>query len=1174
MKKAVFTLIAAAAVAAGSLNLTVAAGEESSYGLDYSRVGYSPVSVSAADFLEQVLGSEISASELEYLNGNSDFTLKYNDKVAGKYIKSDFQELSGDISVTPTPFSYTAVNGRTVTWEPVSVNGEQFSEVWRTTLSEDYEPDYVTVSYETSLAVSSRNVNGVLNEYYTAAKAASDNVHSKNAEYAAAYAEYQTNYLLYQQYLSDYAQYQNDLSAYNKYREELSAWNAKNNLYQVYLQELNQYESELKAYLNYEQAQKEYDEAYSSYQQYLTDKANYDKQYKEYLEIANDPRIATQKSHIEILDYIFTPVLITGDNARTIYGAIMGNTATYMLGAFGQLDDWLGTAGFPNKEPIEDAEKAGKILRDSFENLAKCKTDEDKYLFYSSSYNTLKENLTVFLQAMDYCYRTTFVHAGVVEQGRVEQVQVLLAQLYSICNALNNDTVVSYYTGNLYYERKDPSLKYNFDETYRIDGMTPAQILGGILLTDTDNAEPLAGGYITLPDEPVKPKEVTQPTPPEKVQKPIAPEEVENPGPAPETVLQPSEPREIKEPVEPLPYIPGEEEQRLADDYDGGNVVYRSLFTVDYNYIAECRVEHYFRNAQLLTVSFYLDKSADDDDWEWQEEDVQAGSAVEYGGAIPEMTLKGHTCRFAGWQDAKGNYVDINNVPSGNENLKLYPYFEITVNKYDVIWVVDGVEYAAQADYNTEPDYRQTFNGNPAKDADADGREYRFLDWDRKIEVMTDETVYYYAVFESSILITFKLYSDSVVESLWAGEVPEYKGETPERPADERFYYTFNGWNKNLVPAEKDTTYVAQFKSHYILSFDSGGAEIEKHDGVYEVDCTKTSQKTLDLSVLAEYAAGDGSGIVLHTSAITLTFTATETYLLHQSGAHIVTVNYSQIGSTSSGYGIYRFSVDFTGNRLETYTGSFTMTAVGKFDALHSRLYRLGTGGNADTSVETRYTYSENEITFSMRSGYVYEIKPQYAISVFASEDVAFTVNTETAAEKQRIIIDVGNPVTGKRVVRLYAVDSSGNEIQILADNTFVMPADDVKVGVVCEFIEYKVVFKVDGEIIATRYCHYGDEITAPNPVKPSDGEYSYTFIGWDKELSPVTKDIEYNARFSAAPLPQPDPVVLSAKIEFLLWVLENIVWILIVAAIVFVSFVTGMVLLIRHRKKRRINKK
>ena len=70
-------------------------------------------------------------------------------------------------------------------------------------------------------------------------------------------------------------------------------------------------------------------------------------------------------------------------------------------------------------------------------------------------------------------------------------------------------------------------------------------------------------------------------------------------------------------------------------------------------------------------------------------------------------------------------------------------------------------------------------------------------------------------------------------------------------------------------------------------------------------------------------------------------------------------------------------------------------------------------------------------------------------------------------------------------------------------------------------YIEYKVEFvDWDGTILSSQNYHWADAITAPaDPTRPNDGENSYTFAGWDKEIAACTGDATYTAVYNAQAL-------------------------------------------------------
>ena len=75
------------------------------------------------------------------------------------------------------------------------------------------------------------------------------------------------------------------------------------------------------------------------------------------------------------------------------------------------------------------------------------------------------------------------------------------------------------------------------------------------------------------------------------------------------------------------------------------------------------------------------------------------------------------------------------------------------------------------------------------------------------------------------------------------------------------------------------------------------------------------------------------------------------------------------------------------------------------------------------------------------------------------------------------------------------------------------------------ERAEYSVVFKnEDGKLLSSGTYYWGDKLRLPEePVKPDDGEFSYTFIGWDRDLAErVTEDATYTARYEKTALQKP----------------------------------------------------
>ena len=98
--------------------------------------------------------------------------------------------------------------------------------------------------------------------------------------------------------------------------------------------------------------------------------------------------------------------------------------------------------------------------------------------------------------------------------------------------------------------------------------------------------------------------------------------------------------------------------------------------------------------------------------------------------------------------------------------------------------------------------------------------------------------------------ITFVNWDDSVLLKLPVeeGVIPEYTGATPTRPADEDYTYTFSGWSPDIVAANQDTTYIAQYMT--IPIGQDTIATVETEEDVY-VNATPTEEG----SVILEWPA-------------------------------------------------------------------------------------------------------------------------------------------------------------------------------------------------------------------------------------------------------------------------------------------------------------------------------
>ncbi|MBR6038832.1 MAG: dockerin type I repeat-containing protein [Candidatus Methanomethylophilaceae archaeon] len=99
-----------------------------------------------------------------------------------------------------------------------------------------------------------------------------------------------------------------------------------------------------------------------------------------------------------------------------------------------------------------------------------------------------------------------------------------------------------------------------------------------------------------------------------------------------------------------------------------------------------------------------------------------------------------------------------------------------------------------------------------------DGRYYIILSY-QKSEIVTPE----FRVGEG-VLVKFQNYDGEVLQmfNYAMGELPEYLGSVPVRPADEEHVYVFAGWEPEVVPVSGAATYTAVYEavpSECVISF-------------------------------------------------------------------------------------------------------------------------------------------------------------------------------------------------------------------------------------------------------------------------------------------------------------------------------------------------------------------
>ncbi|MBO4772897.1 MAG: InlB B-repeat-containing protein, partial [Bacteroidales bacterium] len=185
---------------------------------------------------------------------------------------------------------------------------------------------------------------------------------------------------------------------------------------------------------------------------------------------------------------------------------------------------------------------------------------------------------------------------------------------------------------------------------------------------------------------------------------------------------------------------------------------------------------------------------------------------------------------FKGWSTAPNADVSAALGKMDDENGKTF-YAVWEVNHHDVIYVVDGVEH----DRTSGVEY-----GAPIEEIAAPSKEgYTFSGWSAHPTTMPDADVTISGTFTiNTYTITFVNYDNTELQSTLVayGEMPQYNGTTPEKPATAEDTYTFVGWSPEVTEVTADATYTAQFantKNVYTITFEAeDGTVVETVKGV------------------------------------------------------------------------------------------------------------------------------------------------------------------------------------------------------------------------------------------------------------------------------------------------------------------------------------------------------
>ena len=245
------------------------------------------------------------------------------------------------------------------------------------------------------------------------------------------------------------------------------------------------------------------------------------------------------------------------------------------------------------------------------------------------------------------------------------------------------------------------------------------------------------------------------------------------------------------------------------------------------------------------------------------DENVEYGTTPEYNGETPTKAADAqYTYTFKGWD------TEIAEVTG---DVTYTATFDQTLNKYTVTWKNGDTVLETDKDvpYGTTPAY----NGEtPTKAADAQYT-YTFKGWTPEVTDVTGD-VTYTATFTNTTrtyTVTWKNEDGTELEkdeNVPYGTMPSFDGTEPTKEADAQYRYTFTGWSPEVVVAEEDATYTAQYSAtarvFYTITFNANGGEGNMEAQRFEVGINTQLQANTftreNYNFIGWNTAADGSG--------------------------------------------------------------------------------------------------------------------------------------------------------------------------------------------------------------------------------------------------------------------------------------------------------------------------
>ena len=481
---------------------------------------------------------------------------------------------------------------------------------------------------------------------------------------------------------------------------------------------------------------------------------------------------------------------------------------------------------------------------------------------------------------------------------------------------------------------------------------------------------------------------------------------------------------------------------------------------------------------------------------------------------------------FAGWslKDDTANTI-VNPLPTVTDNVAYKAVYTSSTRYYTVNVSTDpngigSVNNNVSGDYT----YGTTIQlGYTLTDAEKN-QGYRFIQWKTDNgEIISLDSTYTYTVLKNvNIVAEFSNQYEVTARpdapshgSVSGGTIYTY-GDTVTLTATPNTAdgYFFVGWEIDNNP-DSETTNVLTFQldanEHEVVAyFDNtytySTAASPAVGGIVSGGGSTTYGTAVSLNATPDTANGyhfvnwsDGTN-TWTTPNLSYTVTSNATVTATFSNQYVVTAN-----PDDSSHG------SVSGGNTYTYGDSVTLTATPN---TAEGYYFVGWKKDGVDISNTNPV-----LTFTVdASDHNYEavFKNEYSVSVVSSNTAHGSVSGNVTYIYGETATVEATPVTGYHFVNW--TDENGIETSTSATYSFPV-SRDIQLKANFAIDRHTVLFvNEDGTVLQSEVLEYGQTpvYTKATPTKPRTQQYSYTFAGWDKEITTVTADKTYTATYSS----------------------------------------------------------